>query len=432
MKGIHCLLLTIALCGCSGEDDYPLPAATFESTSPSTPHLPPSTPQNERQRLIDAEIQYYLERHNPLDEGFDMVVRYAEEGDSTMAVYMPRGRLTLGNMLNRHQGKSLMKDARGRLIIGRFQADTLVSGIRIDSLGFYAGQMNHRGEAWGHGSYRSASGDYYEGHWEHDQREGFGLSIGPDHLKVGTWRRDDFRGEHMTYHTDRIYGIDISRYQHEKGRRRYPINWNRMRITSLGRRISHERVYDHLDYPVTFAYIKSTEGTTIQNSYFNADYINARHHGLHVGAYHFLSTRTPADDQARHFLANTRFSQGDLPPMLDVEPSDKQIDEMGGADVLFDYIRQWLDIVGKATGTRPLLYVNQRFANKYLPAAPDLKTGYHFWIARYGEYKPDIHLDIWQLSADGRVTGITPEVDLNVFNGYQGQWDEFLRTQAIP
>ena len=64
--------------------------------------------------------------------------------------------------------------------------------------------------------------------------------------------------------------------------------------------------------------------------------------------------------------------------------------------------------------------------------APDLKEGYHFWIARYGEYKPDIHLDIWQLSADGRVRGITPEVDLNVFNGYQGQWDEFLRTQSIP
>ena len=425
-------LLLTTLCGCSGQDDIPWQDTPVPSAKPSAQPLSRHTPQSERERLIAEEIRYYLERHNPQDEGFDIVVRYAEQGDSTMAVYLPKGRLTLGNMLNRHQGKSLMKDARGRLIVGCFHADTLVSGLRIDTVGFYAGMMNRRGEAWGHGSYRSADGTYYEGHWEHDQREGFGLSIGPDHLKVGTWLRDQFRGERMSYHSDRIYGIDISRYQHEKGRRRFAINWSRLRITGLGRRISSERVYDKVDYPVTFVYIKSTEGTTIQNNYFDTDYVNARTHGLHVGAYHFFSTKTHPDDQARHFLENTRFTPGDLPPMLDIEPSDKQISDIGGPEQLFVHVRQWLRIVEETTHVRPLLYVNQRFVNTYLPLAPDLKNGYHFWIARYGEYKPDIHLDLWQLSADGHVQGIIPEVDINVFNGYQGQWDEFLRTQTIP
>ncbi len=362
-----------------------------------------------------------------------MVTRYAQEGDSNVAVYLPEGRLTLSGTLHPHQGKGLTRDARGRIVIGRFQADTLISGVRIDSAGFYAGQMNRRGEAWGHGFYRAADGTYFEGHWEHDQREGFGMSVGRGHLSVGTWLRDQFRGEHMSYHSDRIYGIDISRYQHERGRRRYPILWNRLRISHLGRRISQEQVIDaRVDYPVSFVYIKSTEGVTIENQYYEEDEAACRSHLIPVGAYHFFSTTTPPDEQARHFLSYTHFRRGDLPPMLDIEPSDKQIEAMGGPLVLFDHMRTWLRIVEQATHARPLLYVNQRFVNTYLHLAPDLKEGYHFWIARYGEYKPDIHLDIWQLSGDGRVQGIIPECDLNVFNGYQGHWDEFLRTQTIP
>jgi lysozyme len=53
------------------------------------------------------------------------------------------------------------------------------------------------------------------------------------------------------------------------------------------------------------------------------------------------------------------------------------------------------------------------------------------WIARYGEYKPDIHLIVWQLSPDGRVQGITGEVDINVFNGYQTQFNEFIEKETI-
>ena len=30
------------------------------------------------------------------------------------------------------------------------------------------------------------------------------------------------------------------------------------------------------------------------------------------------------------------------------------------------------------------------FANRYLPQAPDLGDNYLVWIARYGEYKPNI------------------------------------------
>ena len=80
-----------------------------------------------RSPQIAAEIKYYLDRHDPQDEGFDMVTRYAERGDSSMAVYLPQGPLSLESMLRPHEGKALTRDALGRLVIGRIQADTLVA-----------------------------------------------------------------------------------------------------------------------------------------------------------------------------------------------------------------------------------------------------------------------------------------------------------------
>ena len=392
--------------------------------------------QHHRRPQVAAELNYYLQRHNVQDEGFDMVARYAAEGDSTMAAFMPAGRLTILSFFrwkdHPRNGKGIATDMYGRFIIGTFRDDTLVSGVRIDPHGIYAGQFDRHQQACGHGSYRSAAdGSYYEGHWERDRREGFGFCVAPTFLKAGRWRKDRFLGERMQYTSERIYGIDISRYQHEQGRRRFTIDWPRLRITHLGRRISHERVNGEVDYPVSFVYIKSTEGISIFNRYFPADYEHCRRKGIPVGAYHFFSTRQAPETQASHFLNNTRFRRGDLPPMLDVEPTDALISQMGGPEKLFRNIRIWLNLVERRTGVKPLLYVNQRFVNTWLDYAPDLKQEYLFWIARYGEYKPDLHLALWQLSADGQVQGIRGDVDLNVFNGYQGQWDEFLRDNTI-
>lgn len=382
---------------------------------------------------VRSELNYYLERHNVRDEGFDMVARYAEEGDSTLTAYRPQGPHLLTNYVRPRRGKSIVVDPYGRPILATFNADTLVSGIRIDTIGTYAGMFNQFKEACGHGSFRSVSGSYYEGQWLHDQREQFGFEVAPNYLKAGQWHQDRFLGERMLHTTERIYGIDISRYQHEQGRKKFSINWRNLRITRLSRRIDKEQLVDgQADYPVSFVYIKSTEGISIVNQYFAADYQAAHKQGIPVGAYHFFSTRQTPREQAAHFLQNTRFRRGDLPPMLDIEPSDALINAMGGPEALFESVRVWLDIVERATKVRPILYVNQRFVNKFLDLAPDLKAGYHFWIARYGEYKPDIHLALWQLSPEGRVSGIQGDVDINVFNGYQGQWDAFLHDDCIP
>jgi len=389
-----------------------------------------------------TEMDYYLDRHNVEDEGYEMVAAFAAgkrhtEDIDTISIY------NVGRWKGKkREGTAISCDTLGRITIGNWSADTLRSGLRIDSTGIYQGDFTGgrnngpfvNAQAEGHGSYTSTTGHYFEGHWTQDQREGFGLQLLENEvltvLKTGLWQQDVFKGERMNYTSERIYGIDISRYQHEKGRKRFSIRWAQLRISHLGSK-SKKKISGVVDYPISFCYIKSTEGISIRNKYYVNDYAAARKHGIQAGAYHFFSTRTSGSAQAKYFIASTLFRKGDLPPVLDIEPSDGDIAKMGGAKALFSNIRAWLQAVEKFCGVKPILYINQRFVNKWLPEAPDIKRDYKVWIARYGEYKPDVKLVMWQLSPDGRVKGITGEVDINVFNGYQAQFDEFIEKETI-
>ena len=208
------------------------------------------------------------------------------------------------------------------------------------------------------------------------------------------------------------------------------IQWNKLRITHVGKRGS-QNVSGTADYPVSFVYIKSTEGTSIRNKFYPGDYAKARKQGIRTGAYHFWSMRSSGEDQAKHFLKNTHFKAGDLPPVLDIEPSKAQIEQSGGEERMFRQIRTWLRKVEQRTGVKPILYVNQMFVNNYLTKQADLKRDYRVWIARYSEYKPDVRLTYWQLCPDGRVAGIQGDVDINVFNGYKSQFEEFVEKEGV-
>ncbi len=329
----------------------------------------------------------------------------------------------------KRQGYGTTTDSLGRQITALWQADTIVSGTRQDSLGTYHGGFDKTLLADGRGTWEGQNGELYTGQWTNDKRNGFGCGIAASgKVKVGDWRNDKYRGEKMLHTADRIYGIDVSRHQHEKGRKRYGINWAAARITGLG---EGKKSTGNVDYRISFAYIKSTEGTTVRNKYFASDYTQAKRQGIAVGAYHFFSPKSSAAAQARYFIKHSILRVGDLPPVLDVEPNEAQIKAMGGAEAMFSRIRTWLAIVRHATGTKPVLYVGQGFVNKYLPLAPDIKSSYPIWIARYGQYRPDIRLAIWQLTPYGRIRGIHGEVDINVFNGYKEQFAEFLQRETI-
>ena len=328
-------------------------------------------------------------------------------------------------------GQGLSLTSSGDVVCGKWECDTIVSARVVKENGTYIGQMDSTLLASGHGCFIDSCEAYYEGRWSEGVREGFGFSVDAKQLRAGEWRKDKFLGERMHYTSERIYGIDISRYQHGKGRKYFPIQWGKLRITSLGT-ISRKTVQGPVDYPVSFVYIKSTEGTSVRNPYFKSDYAQAHRHKVLTGAYHFFSVRSSAKAQADYFLRHSSFKRGDMPPVLDVEPTDKQIAQMGGANAMFRSIRTWMAAVMKRVGVRPVLYVSQRFVNKYLTLAPDIKRDYNVWIARYGEYKPDVRLVYWQLCPDGRVQGIRGEVDVNVFNGYHDKFEEFIGNSCCP
>lgn len=406
------------------------------------------------EREVD-EMSYYLRLHNVMDDGYNLVAQYntslqqrlrqlkrqqtaqhhskivrtermAAKDRPMTAVKLKNGYWKAGRYYTIPlKGEGITRDINGRIVRALWDADTIVKAYRSDSMGVYSGQMNSFLEAYGQGTFDARDGSHYEGMWQHDLRHGFGFESSPHHqVRVGQWKKGRFLGEKIRYTSERIYGIDISRHQHEIGRRRYGINWRQVRITSLG----HKHNTEGLTYPVSFVYIKSTEGTSIRNRYFLKDYMDAHKQGIHVGAYHFFSLKTPAADQANYFVNHTLIRESDFPPVLDVEPSDAQIAQIGGGEVLLKRVRQWLELVERRTGKRPVLYVNQMFVNKYLSGADDIKQLYNIWIARYGEYKPDVKLVYWQLTPEGRVNGITGPVDINVFNGFQGQFEDFCRT----
>lgn len=384
-----------------------------------------------------VDVDYYLRTHLVTERGFDVVQRYGRLltiatdsvlcADSLVKRALRANRLRV--VLDRRYRLADSTGARLYVRVGKEQAmarlkkreamrpKPLISWV--DSIGHYEGERDSLALPHGYGCLYSEEGDFYVGEWVHGKRTGTGFRMVPEHrLRIGEWREDKFIGERIVHMPERIYGIDISRYQHEKGRKRFQIQWDKLRITSLGT-FSKKKIKGVVDYPVSFVYIKATEGTTVENKYFRADYQASRKHGYRTGAYHFFSLKTLGSQQARHFMKIARYQQGDLPPVIDIEPTDRQIAQAGGIEMVFRNVRGWISEVERHWGVKPILYISQRFVNKYLPLAPDLKRDYDVWIARYGEYKPDVNLVYWQLCQDGRVQGIHGPVDLNIFNGFE-------------
>lgn len=402
------------------------------------------------------ELEYYHRTHTVIDDGYNEVMRYAEKTKVELSsnvqahrklalaiqhkhpIAIKRTRILVNgspyHCIEQKDGlarlKPTVESSSLRMVDGRDQ-DILLGRQKVtepyrfldstqtyyqlqpDSLG-YKGISLTKDEV------------YYEGAFDSLYRkEGFGFQIDHHFVKCGIWKKNQFQGERMIYTADRVYGIDISRYQHEIGKKKYPIHWDKLRIRHLGT-ISNKRIYGVVNYPVSFLFIKATEGTSVRNRYFDADLKAARKHQLPVAAYHFFSPRPNGATQAKFFLQHAKTSLATLPPMLDVEPSHAVIERMGGIDVLFREVLFWLKIVERQTGRRPLLYISQSFVNRYMDDAPEELKEYSVWIARYGEFKPYVKLLLWQLSPDGRVDGIHGEVDINVFNGSKSEFKRWI------
>ncbi len=184
------------------------------------------------------------------------------------------------------------------------------------------------------------------------------------------------------------FGIDVS---HHQGK----IDWNE---------VFHGY---NLDSVVQFVYCKATEGADHLDKQWVSNRNQLTNLGVLHGAYHFFSTTSDPILQAEYFLENWNKTDGDLPPVLDVET-----DGLPDKD-LISRMQLWLDHVEQKSGMRPVIYTSLHF---YETKFAGYFRDYKFWIAAYSRQPQleDPRIIHWQYTEKGQVPGIKGNVDLNV------------------
>ena len=216
-----------------------------------------------------------------------------------------------------------------------------------------------------------------------------------------SFRWDAIYGKGVNPDGFEVRGIDISRYQDN-------IDWARLRNANIN------------GQPISFAFIKATEGTDLIDPNFNENFYQAKQNDILRGAYHFFSPRTDARQQARFFLRQVHLEAGDLPPVLDVETRGTLSKEK-----LQKAVKKWLDVVEQHYGVKPIIYTGYAFKMENLNDT--IFDQYPYWIAHYyvNELQYKGPWAFWQYTDVGRIDGIGhPEgdfVDCNIFNGTRQQ-----------
>ena len=194
--------------------------------------------------------------------------------------------------------------------------------------------------------------------------------------------------------SSKIYGIDVYYYQGT-------INW--AQVKAAGK---------------VFAIIRVSDGTGFMDPKFVSNWKGAKAAGLAVGAYQFFRPTQDVTRQADIMVDQLNavgFGAGDIPPVIDVEVQDGVSDANVTARV-----NSWIARVKSRTGRLPALYTSPGFWSGLGNPTPTILP--YIWTAHWGVSCPTIppawgRLRFWQYSATGRVSGISGNVDLDIYNG---------------
>lgn len=191
-------------------------------------------------------------------------------------------------------------------------------------------------------------------------------------------------------------GVDVSAYQAD-------IDMNRLK-----------------EQNIEFIYIKATEGSTIQDERFAANWENAKNAALVAGAYHFFSYDSPGKTQAENFIKTVGTDiEGRLLPVVDVEYyGDKEQNPPDKADVVRE-LKVFLELLEKEYGVKPMIYTRSEIYDNYLKGEFD---DYKKWISSFytpisWNYQDEWY--IWQYLNHGELEGYSDGeqyIDLNVLN----------------
>lgn len=164
---------------------------------------------------------------------------------------------------------------------------------------------------------------------------------------------------------------------------------------------------------IAIVYIKSSEGSSYTDKYFEKSYAAAKAAGLDVGVYHYVTAKTveQAKTQARFFASKVAGKSIDCRLAMDFEDftglTNPQIRAIGLA---------FLEETEATTGKKCIIYSNYSSA-QILSAA---FARWPLWQAQYGVSVPSPlalwpEWTGWQYSNTGHVNGVNGNVDLNYF-----------------
>lgn len=221
------------------------------------------------------------------------------------------------------------------------------------------------------------------------------------------FKRTIFCDGHTAYSTCvpdeyEVYGIDVSHHQGE-------IDWEK-----LHREMSRE-------VPITFVYIKATEGKDHTDKRFKENFRNARKAGFICGAYHYFGTKSTGHEQAKAYIRNVKLSSGDMRPVVDVEEELESPEKM---KIYIQELKIFLSVLEEHYKIKPIIYASRNYHRRYLSGFDQ----YPLWIAHYYVDYLDSNLSwqIWQCSDKGKMPGIKNPVDINIYNGSLSNFKKML------
>lgn len=165
---------------------------------------------------------------------------------------------------------------------------------------------------------------------------------------------------------------------------------------------------------IDIVYIKSSEGQSYIDPYFESNYQNAKANGLKVGFYHYVTARTveQARTQANFFARVISGKQADCRLAMDFENfGNLSVSEINKISKAF------LETLENATNSELVIYSNAYSARTIFS---NELTKYPLWVANYGVSSPGDNGKWqtwvgWQYTSTGYVNGISGYVDRNQF-----------------
>lgn len=165
--------------------------------------------------------------------------------------------------------------------------------------------------------------------------------------------------------------------------------------------------------PISYAYLKATEGASLVDKTYERNLSEARRVGLSVGSYHFYRPNIDWKEQFRNLTSVVKPETQDLVPIIDIEHRGSVSEEAFISD-----LRAFIEKVTEYYGKKPLLYTYHNFYNRYLIGQ---FKDYHFMIARYRNDSPTLDdgkdYIMWQYTSTGSIPGIRGNVDRSKIMG---------------